>query len=237
MKEEWATPPLPGQDGMCPQLLGDAIYKFQSFWKANGTFKNIDGIVDPGGNTLRVLNTLANGGPAKQGGSNGLLPANTPDLSKIASSLRKLFPQPSSWTLQNAPSVGGGFIASGSIGQLDVQEDGAPSPRYLTYLAAGVGLGLDTGGTPVTFSASTRDMYSVSGMGRIFCRTPQPLTLEDMCGPMAVVGITGAAPVKFYSDVYETAAGGKKMMQGLSFSLFLLGIPPTIGQGLINPVR
>ena len=81
-KEAWTTLPMPGPDGTCTAVLGDAIYAFQSFWKANGTFHNIDGVVDPNGNTLRVLNTLALGGAAKAGGPNGQLPANTPDRLK-----------------------------------------------------------------------------------------------------------------------------------------------------------
>src|SRR5262245_27979106 len=94
MKEEWSATPLAGAAGLCPQYLGDAMYKFQSFWKANGTFHNIDGVVDPGGNTLRVLNTLVNVGVAAKAGPRGLPPANTPDLSKTASGLRSMFPSP-----------------------------------------------------------------------------------------------------------------------------------------------
>ena len=234
MKEEWSATPLAGAPGLCPQYLGDAIYKFQSFWKANGTFHNIDGVVDPGGNTLRVLNTLVNVGVAAKAGPRGLPPANTPDLSKTASGLRSMFPQPSRWQLTNAPGVSAGFIASGSVGQLDVQEDPAAAnkERHITYASIGAGLGLETG--PLTFSASTRDMRSISGLGRIFSRTSSPLTFDDMCGPMAVVGITGAVPNKFYSDTFE-ALGVGKLPQGLSFSVFLLGIPPGSAQTLISP--
>jgi hypothetical protein len=231
MKEEWGALPVPGAAGFCPQFLGDAIYNFQSFWKANGTFHNIDGVVDPGGNTLRVLNTLANGGPATKAGPNGLIPGNIPDLTKTASGLRGLFPSASRWQLTNAPGVSAGFILSGSIGQLDVQEDPAAKnkERHLTYAAVGAGLSLETG--PVTFTASTRDMRSISGMGRIYSRAGAGLTFEDLCGPMAIIGITGAAPNQFFNDMSE-AVGVGKLPQGLSFTVFLLGMPSTTALGL-----
>ena len=93
MKEEWGNPPNAAVDGMCAPALGDAIWKFQSFWKANGTFKNIDGVVDPNGNTLRVLNTLVLGAEVKAAGPNSLPPANTTNLNKMIEALRGAFPR------------------------------------------------------------------------------------------------------------------------------------------------
>lgn len=60
-KEEWATPPLSGANGDCPSFVSDAIWDFQFFWKSKGHFRNIDGVVDPGMNTLAQLNLLAAG--------------------------------------------------------------------------------------------------------------------------------------------------------------------------------
>lgn len=57
----WAIEPLPGPSGQCPKILADAIWEFQDFWKKAGVFKYPDGVVDPGGNTLRQLNLLAAG--------------------------------------------------------------------------------------------------------------------------------------------------------------------------------
>ena len=59
-KDDWEVPPLAGPDGVCPQVLAQAIWDFQSWWKLAGIFHNIDGVVDPGGNTLRYLNFFAN---------------------------------------------------------------------------------------------------------------------------------------------------------------------------------
>jgi len=58
-EDEWQFAPLAGPSGQCPQHLADAIWEFQVRWKQMGIFKNIDGVVDPGGNTLRQLNFLA----------------------------------------------------------------------------------------------------------------------------------------------------------------------------------
>lgn len=59
----WATPPIAGGDGSCPPALANAIWEFQDFWKKKGVFHNIDGVVDPGMNTLKKLNELSGGGP------------------------------------------------------------------------------------------------------------------------------------------------------------------------------
>jgi hypothetical protein len=57
-KESWTILPLAGADGACPSHLADAIWTFQQFWKAKREFQNIDGVVDPGGHTLRKLDQL-----------------------------------------------------------------------------------------------------------------------------------------------------------------------------------
>jgi hypothetical protein len=56
--EDWEVAPLAGSNGVCPKILADAIWDFQSWWKRVGIFTHIDGVVDPGGNTLRQLNFL-----------------------------------------------------------------------------------------------------------------------------------------------------------------------------------
>lgn len=61
-QKEWAVRPLAGGPGQCPPALADAILKFQEFWKKAGVFRYPDGVVDPGGNTLRQLNLLARHG-------------------------------------------------------------------------------------------------------------------------------------------------------------------------------
>lgn len=65
-KEPWsppkAVPPLAGPDGTCPQLLVDAIWDFQVFWKNAKVFRNIDAVVDPNMNTIKQMNKLAGGG-------------------------------------------------------------------------------------------------------------------------------------------------------------------------------
>lgn len=57
--EAWAIPPAAGPDGACPPELAEAIWAFQVHWRDRGVFKVIDGVVDPGMNTLAKLNALA----------------------------------------------------------------------------------------------------------------------------------------------------------------------------------
>lgn len=57
-REEWSIAPLAGPAGQCPPILADAIWSFQSFWKTKGVFRNIDGVVDPGGNTIKKMTEL-----------------------------------------------------------------------------------------------------------------------------------------------------------------------------------
>ena len=58
-QDDWAVPPLAGPHGVCPKFLADAIWDFQSWWQRAGLFKRIDGVVDPGGNTIKQMNILA----------------------------------------------------------------------------------------------------------------------------------------------------------------------------------
>jgi hypothetical protein len=65
MKETWGELlPLWGPDGHCAQDLADAIWNFQSFWKAQGVFHNIDGVVDRGMHTLAQMNQLVSAAPS-----------------------------------------------------------------------------------------------------------------------------------------------------------------------------
>jgi hypothetical protein len=63
-QEDWTVPPLSGPDGSCPQVLADAIWDFQSFWKDRGVFHVIDGVVDPGMHTWQQLLQLTGEAPA-----------------------------------------------------------------------------------------------------------------------------------------------------------------------------
>lgn len=57
-REEWRIRPLAGPAGTCSPILADAIWAFQSFWQKKGVFRNIDGVVDPGGNTIKKMTEL-----------------------------------------------------------------------------------------------------------------------------------------------------------------------------------
>jgi hypothetical protein len=57
----WSSPPSPGVDGNCPKVLVDAIFDFQTAWQGRGLFRSADGVVDPGGATVRHLAALTQG--------------------------------------------------------------------------------------------------------------------------------------------------------------------------------
>jgi len=60
-REAWTSPPAAGPDGTCPPALADAIWDFQTEWHHRGLLSAPDGVVDPGGHTLRHLDALLNG--------------------------------------------------------------------------------------------------------------------------------------------------------------------------------
>jgi len=108
-------------------------------------------------------------------------------------------------------SSGGGslsisvFGASGGVLYLKNASTGAEKKLYYGIVGGTVG--------PLPFggSYSTSDMWS-KGVGKIRARTPDPLTFDDMTGPMCVVS--------------GSAVGGTSTLgQGMSGSIYFLGIP------------
>jgi hypothetical protein len=57
-KEAWVAPPISTDVGKCSPDLVQAIVDFQTFWKARGDLHLIDGVVDPSGHTLALMNDL-----------------------------------------------------------------------------------------------------------------------------------------------------------------------------------
>lgn len=63
-REAWQLAPAsPGGDHNCPKPLGDAIWDFQTFWKAKEKLVVVDGVVDPGRSSLKKMNDLASAAP------------------------------------------------------------------------------------------------------------------------------------------------------------------------------
>jgi hypothetical protein len=59
-----SSPASPGSTFRCDPTLAAAILAFQSFWVQSGDLRVADGVVDPGGATLRKLDALSGGGIA-----------------------------------------------------------------------------------------------------------------------------------------------------------------------------
>ena len=56
------TPPLPDPSRRCPPLLAEAIRSFQEVWRTRGELRTVDGVIDPGGGSLRKLDALVGSG-------------------------------------------------------------------------------------------------------------------------------------------------------------------------------
>ena len=112
MKEAWTAPPLAGPSGQCPALLAEAIWGFQSFWKTKGVFRNIDGVVDPGGNTLKHMFQLVR----RQGGSR-VIPIDPPNKADglLNSLIAMLSPRPSNLSIADVQI---GIAHSATVGRL-----------------------------------------------------------------------------------------------------------------------
>ena len=115
-KEVWGAPPLAGPSGQCPRFLAEAIWEFQDFWRSKGVFRNIDGVVDPGGNTYKHMIGLA-----RRGGGGRAIPVDPPNkeaeglLGTLAGLLR---PRPSNLTIGGAVI---GITNKASAGMLSFQ--------------------------------------------------------------------------------------------------------------------
>jgi hypothetical protein len=57
----WVAEPLAGPNGQISKMVAEAIWEFQDFWLKKGVFHHIDGVVDPGGNTLKQMLKLSKG--------------------------------------------------------------------------------------------------------------------------------------------------------------------------------
>ncbi len=69
----WYAPPLSGPAGICTAALANAIWDFQQFWKSNGLFDHIDGVIDPNQHSWRTLISLAKGQPVTPPGEDDVL--------------------------------------------------------------------------------------------------------------------------------------------------------------------
>jgi hypothetical protein len=157
--EAWANPPLAGPNGGCPQFVADAIWDFQSFWKARGVFHNIDGVVDPGGHTLAQLNNLASGGPGvaafaaaagAAGGAGGAAAAFGAAGAGAAGAgggaAAALAPRasPGQWWITSVNTFGLPITAGASVGKIALSLlDDSGDQFVVNGFGGGVGVGVD----------------------------------------------------------------------------------------------
>jgi hypothetical protein len=131
-KGAWVTPPLSGPDKECPKFVADAIWEFQSFWKAKGVFRIIDGVVDPGMNTIKQMNDL-NSAPLKTVPPEGQLDATACWAACYAWWLRAT---PDQKAVSQIEILGLGVVAGGMV-NADGTVNVAGAMRFLAGRHAG----------------------------------------------------------------------------------------------------
>lgn len=216
--EAWSTPPLAGPSGAVPVLVANAIWDFQSWWKALGVFQNIDGVVDPGGHTLWQLNALASGGssiPASPGptpASPGVIvqPPGPTAFDNFVTRLIQLFPHRTDWSYSGGWGGSLGVLMfSGAGGRIDLEDKTSGDSGSMYFAAIGGNKGFDNG-PDVTFTYSTPTMWS-RGIGNVYSASTGDLSFDDFTGPMVVASIAATS---------QLAAG-----QGGSLNLIFFGLP------------
>jgi len=190
---EWANTPSAGPSGQCPRVLADAIWKFQTFWKQAGVFKYPDGVVDPGGNTLKQMNKLA-----ASGGRSLVIPIDPRPPNKGPGFLEGLFSKmrgrATNWEIAGSASLSlsadiVGVPAAVSGGQMKLTNTLNPGSE-VQLLIGGVGISL--GPIPFGVEVAPSDFPSWSNT-KIMAgpRTANPmLQIDDLVGPCVMVGVS-----------------------------------------------
>lgn len=142
-REAWPAPPLAGPPGQCPSFVVDAIWDFQRFWKTKGVFHNIDGVVDPGGRTLKRLNEIVRGAPPA--------PPPGPDPSPPRQPIISEPRIPGTWQITNVWSLALGEVGQLGGVELEITE---PSGKKFVIRAAGAGFGVSI--DPISYAKALK---------------------------------------------------------------------------------
>jgi hypothetical protein len=122
-----------GGPGQCTGELGMAIWAFQERWKRTGELRVVDGVVDPGGSTIKALNTVA--------ALHGYQPAALPAQPTINMG-RRLPRVPGAWQVSGVGSMSVG--EGGQLGSVSVEITEPSGQRFnIDGVGFGVGLGID----------------------------------------------------------------------------------------------
>lgn len=122
-----------GGPGQCTGELGMAIWAFQERWKRTGELRVVDGVVDPGGSTLKALNTVA--------ALHGYQPAPRPSMPTITFGQR-LPRLMGAWQVSNVGSMSVG--EGGQLGSASIEITEPSGQRFvIDGVGFGVGLGID----------------------------------------------------------------------------------------------
>lgn len=187
-KGSWTPNPLAGPNGNCPKFLADAIWQFQAFWKDSGLFKNIDGVVDPGGNTLRHMNHLVFG---KGGGRVMPIDPKPKGAGFLQVLFSKMAPRPTNWRIEKSSTISLSFaefgFADGTMVVSNKLNPGSAVPLLLN--GAGLSLGPAPAGieiTPSSFPSMGSPPFNEIHAGPRTRSTTLPL--DDLLGMCLMIG-------------------------------------------------
>jgi hypothetical protein len=222
-KESWTTAPLSGPDGQIPQVLSDAIWDFQSWWKALGAFQNIDGVVDPGGHTLWQLNNLASGAPTTPSDSPSapgviVQPPTTP-LDPFFAQLRGCFPHVTPWKVVGGVSGGAGVaMITAGAGRIDLHNADTDqiSDTHVTVSLRYAAIGGSCGPMGFSYTYSTPSMNSFSPA--IYSQSDDDITIDDLTGPMIAFTLSASSELFPGGGAYGYGKGG-------AVNGYFLGLP------------
>ena len=190
-KEVWTVPPLAGPSGQCPESLKKAIWEFQTWWKALGVFRNIDNVVDPGGNTLKHMNSLLAG---QGGGRSTPVDPSPPKIGPgfLQPMFSRMIPRPTNWKIEGTGtlslSAGEYGLAAGKMTVSNTLNRGSRVPLIMA------GGGLSLGPLPAGYEVAPSDFPSLGSQIHAGPRTPTTtLALEELLGMCLLIGVSAGA--------------------------------------------
>jgi hypothetical protein len=144
-----------GSPGQCTGELGMAIWAFQERWQRTGELRVVDGVVDPGGSTLKALNTVA--------ALHGYRPAPLPDMALPKISFgQRLQRFPGTWQVSGVGSMSVG--EGGQVGSVSVEITEPSGQRFtLDGVGAGVGVGIDPIGVKKLLARTVEEAALATG--------------------------------------------------------------------------
>ena len=137
----WLAAVLAGPNKSCPKEIADAIWDFQVHWKNQGVFKNIDGVADPDGNTIKLMEKLVGAPPHPLDPIPTPVSPERPELPKPKTVISE--PRiPGTWQITSVSSFAVGELGMLGLLKLQITQPDGKVFEVKAY-GAGFGFGID----------------------------------------------------------------------------------------------